>query len=196
MDEILKGRGGSGAEPRALIYWQLSMCQTLYLHCLSSLMLELSLSFSEEKRAWSGNLCCLRTPPVGQWQSPDWSSGEREINSAEHTVNGLFTHILIRKQHNTSKSLRKIQSTMNQLGGRFKTHWKKWAGLSMNSLLFPGLPSHQNAKLQELFKMKHTPHSFHLPFYSQTTILIPKINQPDERPEKAKLNSFILSLFS
>lgn len=44
--------------------------------------------------------------------------------------------------------------------------------------------------------MKHTAPSFQLPFYSQTTILIPKINQPDERPEKGKLNSFILSLFS
>ena len=91
------------------------MCQTLDLHCLSSLILELSLSYSEEKRAWSGNLSCLRTTPVGQWQSPDWSSGESELNSAEHTVNRLFTHILIRKQHSTSKSLRKIQSTLNQL---------------------------------------------------------------------------------
>lgn len=44
--------------------------------------------------------------------------------------------------------------------------------------------------------MEHTATSFHLPFYSQTVVLLPKINQPDERPEKAKLNSFVLSLFS
>ena len=79
------------------------------------------LFYSEEQWAWSGKLSCLRTPPAGQWQSPDRSSVESELNSAEHTRSGLFTDILIRKQHSISKSLREIQAILNQLAGRFKT---------------------------------------------------------------------------
>lgn len=50
--------------------------------------------------------------------------------------------------------------------------------------------------LRELFDREHRATSSHLPFYSQTAVLRPKINQPDERPEKAKLHSFVLSFFS
>lgn len=58
----------------------------------------------------------------------------------------------------------------------------------MNSLLFPS-HSITTQTSRTLQNEAHSP-SCRLPFYSQTTILIPKINQPDERPEKAKLNSF------
>jgi hypothetical protein len=47
---------------------------------------------------------------------------------------------------------------------------------------FSPIPSHASSSQPK----EPTPSSLHLPFYSQTTILLPKINQSEERPEKSK----------
>lgn len=48
------------------------------------------------------------------------------------------------------------------------------------------LPSHSSSSLALRLAAAHTPSSFHLPFYSQTTILLPKINRGEARDDKVE----------
>lgn len=70
--------------------------------------------------------------------------------------------------------------------GTFRTH-------SNEQALAPFLPSHSSSALALRVAAAHTPSFYHLPFYSQTTILLPKINRGEASEDKVeKFYTFII----
>lgn len=97
---------------------------------------------------------------------PEW---ERGVDIEPHT------YILIRKQDCVFETQRKYNC---------KPVWEKGSGLKKKK-------TRTFHKASRTFQNEaHAPSPFHSPFYSQTVIRIPKINQADEQPEKNQAPEF------
>lgn len=186
------------------------MCQALYLHHLLSFCHVGIVPRSQwwTPGLWIGHPGCWRThthtaarwksldlnPSVSKQNSPllstQWiRSRSKNLNGERAHVLPLFTSILIKKQERRHLSSEGVQATVQQLREKAQDLLKE-TGRPLNSLVLflHTLPHHHQSFWNSVPLLP--------PFYSHTTILIPKINRPSEKPAKTEPKSFILSSFS